>query len=230
MEPNEKELMDALKDIVDNASSDLTDKSREEMASMSSQLADAFSEQIEPEVRTAVFGVTVLSDEQRREAKERWKSGDSHTLKSPFVNSIDDDDAKCAKVEGIIQGIPQEAVLDFFDDFDGMMLLEGWLQPQGLIAFVRYDDGSTFQVFTTQDYVQTTRTLATGDKVSRNYKVGTDTPDFDDLNEYETDLVRGIHVALAMPKMIKAESEALYDTMLLAIQTKMERKMRAQED
>lgn len=230
MEDNEKELMDALKDIVDNASNDLTDKSREEMASMSSQLADAFSEQIEPEIRTAIFGVTVLSDEQRAEAKERWENGDSHALKSPFVHSIDDDDAKCAKVQDILHGIPQGAVLDFFDDFDGMMLLEGWLEPQGLIAFVRYDDGSTFQVFTTQEYVQTTRTLATGDKVSRNYKVGTDTPDLDELSEYETDLVRGIHVALAMPKMIKAESQELYDTMLLAIQTKIERKTRTQED
>lgn len=197
---------------------------------MASQLADAFREQIEPDVRTAIFGVTVLSDEQRAEAKERWDNGDGRALQSPFVNSIDDADAKCAKVQDILHGIPQEAVLDFFDDFDGMMLLSGWLEPQGLIAFVRYDDGSTFQVFTTQEYVQTTRSLATGDKVCRNYKVGEDTPDFDDLNEYETDLVRGIHVGLAMPKMIKAESEALYDTMLLAIQTKMARKMRGQED
>lgn len=230
MEPNEKELMDSLKDILDNASNDLADKSREEMTAMASQLADAFSEQIEKDVRTAVFGVTVLSDDQRAEAKERWSSGDGHALKSPFVNSIDDDDAKCAKVQDIIHGIPKEAMLDFFDDFDGMMLLSGWLEPVGLIAFVRYDNGSTFQVFTTRDYVQTTRTLATGDKVSRNYKVGEDKPDFDDLDEYETDLVRGIHVALAMPHMVKQQSEGLYDTMIAAIQAKIERKTRSQED
>jgi len=230
MEDNEKELMDSLRDIINQSAESLQGNALDEMRAMAHQLSDEFRKAIPEDCETAVFGIALTPDEEMDEARKRFDSGEA--LKSPFVNDINDETAKCAKVESIINGFPKERIFEFLEDFDGMMLLNGFMNPQGLIVRIKNEDSTVFEVFVTDRYMTTLKTLVTGERLVRQYSA----PDgeapqrehFD--SEFELDLVKSAYVALSIPHLVKQQGEEFYDTMIQVIQQKIERKMRYHEE
>lgn len=230
MEDNEKELMDSLRDIINQSAESLQGNALDEMRAMAHQLSDEFRKAVPEDCETAVFGIALTPDEEMGEARKRFESGEA--LKSPFVNDINDESAKCAKVESIINGFPKERIFEFLEDFDGMMLLNGFMNPQGLIVRIKNEDNTVFEVFVTDRYMTTLKTLVTGERLVRQYSA----PDgeapqrehFD--SEFELDLVKSAYVALSIPHLVKQQGEEFYDTMIQVIQQKIERKMRYHEE
>jgi len=230
MEDNEKELMDSLRDIINQSAESLQGNALDEMRAMAHQLSDEFRKAVPEDCETAVFGIALTPDEEMGEARKRFESGEA--LKSPFVNDINDESAKCAKVESIINGFPKERIFEFLEDFDGMMLLNGFMNPQGLIVRIKNEDSTVFEVFVTDRYMTTLKTLVTGERLVRQYSA----PDgeapqrehFD--SEFELDLVKSAYVALSIPHLVKQQGDDFYDTMIQVIQQKIERKMRYHEE
>lgn len=230
MEDNEKELMDSLRDIINQSAESLQGNALDEMRAMAHQLSDEFRRAVPEDCETAVFGIALTPDEEMGEARKRFESGEA--LKSPFVNDINDETAKCAKVESIINGFPKERIFEFLEDFDGMMLLNGFMNPQGLIVRIKNEDNTVFEVFVTDRYMTTLKTLVTGERLVRQYSAPDgEAPQQEDFDsEFELDLVRSAYVALSIPHLVRQQGDEFYDTMLNVIQQKMERKMRYHEE
>lgn len=230
MEDNEKELMDSLRDIINQSAESLQGNALDEMRAMAHQLSDEFRKAIPEDCETAVFGIALTPDEEMGEARKRFDSGEA--LKSPFVNDINDETAKCAKVESIINGFPKERIFEFLEDFDGMMLLNGFMNPQGLIVRIKNEDNTVFEVFVTDRYMTTLKTLVTGERLVRQYSAPDgEAPQREDFDsEFELDLVKSAYVALSIPHLVKQQGDDFYDTMIQVIQQKIERKMRYHEE
>ena len=226
-EQRAKAVLDSLRDIINTSAESIEGNAIDEMRAMAHQLSAEFRKALPDECETAVFSIGLTPDEDLDEAIERYKNGE--TLVSPYVNEVNRETAKCAKVESVINGISRDDIFRFLEDSDGMLLLNGAMNPQGLIVRIKQQDGSIFEVFTTDNYVTVLTTLATGDKIMKQYSVDKDeSPDRDDYrSDYEFDVVKATYTALTIPHMIKQlGGEGLYDAMLAVVQAKMERQMR----
>lgn len=230
MEDHEKELMDSLRDIINESAESIQGNAIDEMRAMAHQLSDEFRKVLPDDCETAVFSIGLTPDEDMEEAIERYKNGE--TLVSPYVNEVSSENAKCAKVESVINGISRDDIFKFLEDSDGMLLLNGAMNPQGLIVRVKQQDGSTFEVFATDGYVTVLTTLTTGDRIIKQYSVEKDeSPSREDYrSDYEYDLVKATYTALTIPHMIKQlGGEGLYSAMIAVVQAKIERQMRYQQ-
>jgi hypothetical protein len=237
MDNNEKELMDQLKGIIDNAGEDLANKTVEEATHIFSVLCTQFDEHIPDDVEAVLMGMTEVSDpDEVSEARERAKTGDRAIMSQFLDNGLDTEGARAMKLQAIVQGIDGEMMLDLLQDTETAMLLSAWLEPEGLVARVRRPDG-VLQVMTTAGSVQFIKTLPTGDRIvkfwghDRNPDGKHVYPMRDDFaNDYEYELCRGTYKYLAMPLELKKDSQDAYDTLLNAISEKLQRQVQRDND
>lgn len=228
---HEEELLNALKDLIDESAKDIKSFAKEELEHMALSMSKSFAEVIPQDCPTAIFSISILEGEELDEARDHFDN--EHTIRSPHVKDSKDPDATCARVSPVIDGMPIERVFEFLEDFDTTLMMAGALDIRGLIVFIRQPDGSTFETLSTGASMATVLTTPSGERVVNTFEAETktDVPSPEDYTEQQYDLIKATHVAVNMPLIIKREYPDLYDTLCDVIKLKVERRKRlAQED
>jgi hypothetical protein len=229
MDNNEKELMDQLKGIIDNAGSDYLDKAEQEAKHIFTEMVKAFDSDLPQDLETILLGIQKVDDED--EIAEA-KAGMRQSVKSQFLDNLDDPEAQCMRVKPIIGEIEPDNFIDMLHDTETAMLLSAWFEPTSLVSRVKRN-GVTLHVMALPNAITYIKTLATGDTITKYWGnkrdadgniVYPEPSEFDD--QYEYDLVRGTYKYLAMPMEMKQDSPQAYETLLQAISEKVQRQVR----
>ena len=233
MDNNEKELMDQLKGIIDNAGEDYLDKAEQEAKHVFTEMVKAFDADLPKDLDTILLGIQKVDDED--EIAEA-KAGMRQSVKSQFLDDLDDPEAQCMRVKPIIGEIEPDNFIDMLHDTETAMLLSAWFEPTALVSRIKRN-GVTLHVMALPNAITYIKTLATGDTITKYWGnkrdadgkiVYPEPSDFDD--KYEFDLVRGTYKYLAMPMEMKQDSPKAYETLLEAISEKVQRQVRQSMD
>lgn len=233
MDNNEKELMDQLKGIIDNASEDFLDKAEQEAKHVFTEMVKAFDSDLPKDLNTILLGIQKVDDED--EIAEA-KAGMRQSVKSQFLDDLDDPEAQCMRVKPIIGEIEPDNFIDMLHDTETAMLLSAWFEPTALVSRIKRN-GVTLHVMALPNAITYIKTLATGDTITKYWGNKRDAdgkivyPEPSDFDEkYEFDLVRGTYKYLAMPMEMKQDSPRAYETLLEAISEKVQRQVRQSMD
>ena len=146
MDNNEKELMDELKGIVDNAQGVIDREARIEADGVVKDIFSHMDREFADENDCVLMYVANVDPEVA--VKEYDENPDVIRVHNPNAN-IDDvrnGTARAAKASVACPPLSKEKLSQMLQDETAVMLLHGWANPIGLIAFVRNDDGSTLKV------------------------------------------------------------------------------------
>lgn len=233
MDNNEKELMDQLKGIIDNAGEDYLDKAEQEAKHVFTEMVKAFDSDLPKDLDTILLGIQKVDDED--EIAEA-KAGMRQSVKSQFLDSLDDPEAQCMRVKPIIGELEPDNFIDMLHDTETAMLLSAWFEPTALVSRIKRN-GVTLHVMALPNAITYIKTLATGDTITKYWGNKRDAdgkivyPEPSDFDEkYEFDLVRGTYKYLAMPMEMKQDSPKAYETLLEAISEKVQRQVRQSMD
>jgi len=233
MDNNEKELMDQLKGIIDDAGSDYLDKAEQEAKHIFTEMCKAFDADLPKDLETILLGIQKVDDED--EIAEA-KAGMRPSVKSQFLEGLDDPEAQCMRVKPIIGSIEPDHFIDMLHDTETAMLLSAWFEPHSLVSRVKRN-GVVLHVMALPNAITYIKTLATGDTITKYWGNKRDAegnivyPELSDFDEkYEYDLVRGTYKYLAMPMEMKQDSPKAYETLLEAISEKVQRQVRQSFD
>lgn len=233
MDNNEKELMDQLKGIIDNAGEDYLDKAEQEAKHVFTEMVKAFDSDLPKDLNTILLGIQKVDDED--EIAEA-KAGMRQSVKSQFLDSLDDPEAQCMRVKPIIGEIEPDNFIDMLHDTETAMLLSAWFEPTALVSRIKRN-GVTLHVMALPNAITYIKTLATGDTITKYWGNKRDAdgkivyPEPSDFDEkYEFDLVRGTYKYLAMPMEMKQDSPKAYETLLEAISEKVQRQVQQSMD
>jgi hypothetical protein len=229
MDNNEKDLMAELEGIINNAGSDYLDKAEQEAKHIFTEMCKAFDADLPNDLETILLGIQRVDDEE--EIAEA-KAGMRPSVKSQFLEGLDDPEAQCMRVKPIIGSLEPDNFIDMLHDTETAMLLSAWFEPTSLVSRVKRN-GVTLHVMALPNAITYIKTLATGDTITKYWGNKRDAdgkilyPEPSDFDEkYEFDLVRGTYKYLAMPMEMKQDSPKAYETLLEAISEKVQRQVR----
>jgi hypothetical protein len=229
MDNNEKDILAELEGIINNAGSDYLDKSEQEAKHVFTEMCKAFDADLPKDLETILLGIQKVDDEE--EIAEA-KAGMRPSVKSQFLEGLDDPEAQCMRVKPIIGELEPDNFIDMLHDTETAMLLSAWFEPHSLVSRVKRN-GVTLHVMALPNSICYIKTLATGDTITKYWGNKRDAdgkivyPEPSDFDEkYEFDLVRGTYKYLAMPMEMKQDSPKAYETLLEAISEKVQRQVR----